>query len=252
MITALIVDDEPHARRYLKEILKSESDVVVIGECKNGQEALNFIKNKVPNIIFLDVQMPGMTGIEVASKIKNTEAFVIFTTAYDQYALKAFEVNALDYLLKPFEEKRFQEVLQKAIQTIGRTQQAAFSGKFMQLYRDYNQSLSPHITSFEIKEKGVVRDIKTSDVFCIESSAVYVMLHLNDGSVLYRAALNLLEEQLPTNFIRVHRTFIINIEYIESYKYLNNNTYSFTLKNGLVVISSRRYKDPISKVLSDL
>lgn len=251
MVTALIVDDEPNARRYLKGILKSESEVVVIGECKNGQEALNFIKNKVPDIIFLDVQMPGMTGIEVASKIKNTGAFVIFTTAYDQYALKAFEVNALDYILKPFEEKRFQEVLQKAMLTINRTQQATFSDKFMQLYKDYNQSLSPHITSFDIKEKGIVKTVQTSNVYCIESSSVYAMLHLEEGSVLYRTALNLLEEQLPTNFIRVHRTFIINIEYLESYKYLNNNTYSFTLKNGLVVISSRRYRDAISRTLSD-
>jgi len=92
---------------------------MVIGECKNGQEALNFIKNKVPNIVFLDLQMPGMTGIEIASKIKNTEAFVVFTSAYDQYALKAFE------------EKRFQEVLQKAMLTISRTQQALFSDTFV-------------------------------------------------------------------------------------------------------------------------
>lgn len=251
MITALIVDDEPNARRYLKEILKNESEVIVIGECKNGQEALNFIKNKVPDIVFLDVQMPGMTGIEVASKIKNTTAFVIFTTAYDQYALKAFEVNALDYILKPFEEKRFQEVLQKAMLTISRAQQSTFNDKFMQLYKDYNQSLSPHITSFDIKEKGIVRSIKTSDVFCIESSSVYAMLHLEKGSALYRTSLNLLEEQLPTNFIRVHRTFIINTDCIESFKYLNNSTYSFSLKNGLVVISSRRYRDAISRILSD-
>mgnify|MGYP000302479277 FL=1 len=250
MITALIVDDEPHARRYLKELLKSESEVMVIGECKNGQEALNFIKNKVPNIVFLDVQMPGMTGIEVASKIKNTEAFVVFTTAYDQYALKAFEVNALDYLLKPFEEKRFQEVLQKAMLTISRTKQALFSDKFVQLYKDYNQSLSPHITSFQIKDKGIVKEYKTSDVFCIEASSVYAMLHLKEGTALYRTALNLLEEQLPTNFIRVHRTFIVNIDYIESFKYLNNSTYSFTLKNGLVIISSRSYKDAIARILS--
>jgi two-component system, LytTR family, response regulator len=251
MITALIVDDEPHARRYLKELLKSESEVMVIGECKNGQETLNFIKNKVPNIVFLDVQMPGMTGIEVASKIKNTVAFVVFTTAYDQYALKAFEVNALDYLLKPFEEKRFQEVLQKAMLTISRTQQALFSDKFVQLYKDYNQSLSPHITSFEIKEKGIVKEFKISDVFCIEASSVYAMLHLKEGTVLYRTALNLLEEQLPTNFIRVHRTFIVNIDCIESFKYLNNSTYSFTLKNGLIVISSRSYKDAIARILSN-
>ncbi len=155
---------------------------MVIGECKNGQEALNFIKNKVPNIVFLDLQMPGMTGIEIASKIKNTEAFVVFTSAYDQYALKAFE------------EKRFQEVLQKAMLTISRTQQALLSDTFVQLYKDYNQSLSPHITSFEIKEKGIVKEYKTSEVFCIEASSVYAILHLKEATVLYRSALNLLEE----------------------------------------------------------
>lgn len=245
-LSILIADDEPHARRYIKELLSDDNDVEVIYECKNGQEVLNFLKNKVPNIIFLDINMPGLTGVEVAFKIKSLESLIIFSTAYDQYALKAFEVEAFDYLLKPYDKKRFMEVLHRAKSTVERFQQADFSEKFVNLYKEYNQSIEPHLTEFVIKEKGIERVIHTSQVLYIEASTVYAVLHLDNGKVLYRAALNLLEQQLPPNFMRIHRSYIINKSFIKSSKYLNNSTYMITMENDDVIISSRKYKGILS------
>lgn len=248
MITVLIVDDEPHARRYVKSLLQKDTEIAILGECKNGREALAFIKSKKPDIILLDIQMPGITGVEVAEQIKNTNSVVIFTTAYDQYALKAFEVEALNYLLKPFDEQRFFEVIDKAKEVIERNQQLQFSEKILDLYTNFKQSQSPHLTEFEIKENGLSRFIKVNDILLLEARAVYIILHLANDAVLYRTTLNELETQLPVNFIRIHRSFIINKDFVSTFKYLNNNTFSFTLSNEKEVVSSRSYKKNILAV----
>lgn len=247
----LIVDDEPHARRYLRDLLIKDSEIEVIGECKNGREALSFLKNITPDIIFLDIQMPGITGMEVASELKSGNALVIFTTAYDQYALKAFEAEALDYLLKPFDEQRFFEVLNRAKDILERDQQAQFSEKMMNIYNDYRQSLSPHLVEFIIKQKGLELAIKVNDVVTIESSSVYVILHTMAESSLYRTAMHLLEQQLPPNFVRIHRAYIINTDHVLESKYLNNNTFSFEMSNGKNVVSSRAYKLAITNFIND-
>lgn len=246
-LSVLVVDDEPHARRYIKGLLAKDSDVAMIYECKNGQEMLNFLKNKEPNIIFLDINMPELTGIEVASQLEMVETLIIFSTAYDKYALKAFEVKAFDYLLKPYSDERFFDVFNRAKSTIERFKQATFSEKFVTLYQEYNQKLSPHLTDFVIKEKGFEKSINVEQVLYIEASSVYAVLHLKDKVVLYRAALNLLDQQLPSNFIRVHRSYIVNKDYLKKVKYLNNSTYLITIENDDAIISSRNYRDIISK-----
>jgi len=244
-LSVLTADDEPHARRYIKKLLAQDDDIEVIYECKNGREVLNFLKTKVPSIIFLDINMPGISGVEVAARLKETASIIIFSTAYDQYALKAFEVEAFDYLLKPFDSKRFYDVLQRAKLTVERVQKASFSDKLTGLYTEYHQSMTPHVTEFVVKEKGFERSIHIDEVLYVEASAVYAVLHLEKGNVLYRAALNLLEQQLPANFMRIHRSYIINCDFIASSKYLNNSTYLITMKNEAVIISSRKYKDSI-------
>jgi two-component system LytT family response regulator len=249
-LSVLVVDDEPHARRHIKGLISKDEDVEVIHECKNGKEVLNFLKHQIPSIIFLDINMPGITGIEVAAQLKTVNSLIIFSTAYDEYALKAFELEAFDYLLKPFEDDRFFEVLRRAKNEVEIKQQAEFGQKFTSLYKEYNNTLSPHLTEFNIKEKGIENKIHVEDIFYIEASTIYAVLHLKDKKVLYRAALNLLEQQLPSNFIRVHRSFIINQNFIKDNKYLNNSTFLITLSNDDVIISSRKYKDRISKMLS--
>lgn len=250
-LSILTADDEPHARRHITQLLSKDDDVEVIYECKNGTEVLNFLSTKEPDIIFLDINMPGISGIEVASKLKSTNSLIIFSTAYDEYALKAFELEAFDYLLKPFGEKRFKEVLNRAKLAIEKTRQATFSQKFADLYKDYNQTIAPHLTKFIIKEKGFEKTIKVNEILYLEASAVYAILHINTKKVLYRASLNLLEQQLPPNFIRVHRSYIINENFIKSCKYLNNSTYMIIMKNEDKIISSRKYKDLISKKVNN-
>lgn len=247
-LSVLLVDDGPHARRYLKQLLAQDDEIEVINECKNGQEVLNFLKTKEPHIIFLDINMPGISGVEVAERLKSTSSLIIFSTAYDQYALKAFEVEAFDYLVKPFGEERFFSVLNRAKEVVHKLQQASFSEQFADLYKAYNQTLSPHLTEFVIKEKGFEKKVGIHEILYIEASGIYAVLHQKESKFLYRTALNLLEQQLPPNFIRVHRTFIINTDFIASMKYLNNNTYSITMKNGDVIISSRKYKSLLSKI----
>lgn len=249
-LSVLIVDDEPHARRHLKNLLSKDADVDTIYECKNGKEVLNFLNNKVPNVIFLDINMPGLNGVEVASKLKNVDTLIVFSTAYDQYALKAFELEAFDYLLKPFENTRFYDVLNRVKAAVEKNHQAQFSEKFATLYKAYNNEIMPHLTEFVIKEKGFEHRISVSDILYLETSSIYVELHLQDKTVLYRSAMNLLEQQLSSIFVRVHRSFIINSEFVESVKYLNNSTYKFTMTNGDVIVSSRKYKTLIAEHFS--
>jgi two-component system LytT family response regulator len=247
-LAILLVDDEPHARRYLRELLTQDEDVEVIHECKNGQEVLNFLKTKEPHIIFLDINMPGISGVEVAEQLKSTSSLIVFSTAYDQYALKAFEVAAFDYLVKPYGEERFFNVLNRAKELVNTQQQASFSQKFADLYKAYNQTLSPHLTEFVLKEKGFEKKIGVQEICYIEASGIYAVLHLENETMLYRAALNLLEEQLPPNFLRVHRAFIINTDWIASIKYLNNSTYRIVMQNQEVIVSSRKYKEVLSQL----
>lgn len=246
-LSVLVVDDEPHARRHIKSLLIKDVDVEVVYECKNGREVISFIKNKEPSIIFLDINMPGLTGVEVASELKGKSSLIIFSTAYDQYALKAFELEAFDYLLKPFEERRFYDVLERAKRTIEKNHQALLSEKFAGLYKEYNDAVAPHVTKFTINDKGFDRVVHVDEVLFIEANSIYAELHLQEKKLLYRTSLNLLEQQLPPNFIRVHRSFIINKDFVKKIKYLNNSTYSMTMTNEAVIISSRKYKDSISK-----
>lgn len=246
-LAVLIADDEPHARRYIKKLLSKDGDVEIIYECKNGSEVLNFLATKVPDILFLDINMPGVSGIEVASKLKTTNSLIVFSTAYDQYALQAYELEAFDYLLKPYGTHRFNEVLRRVKLTIEKERQAAFGKKFAELYKGYSELDTPHLNEFIIKEKGFEKTIKVKEIFYIEANTIYAVLHIESRKVLYRASLNLLEQQLPPNFLRVHRSYILNLDFIRSCKYLNNSTFMITMKNDHKILSSRKYKESISK-----
>lgn len=250
-ISVLIADDEPHARRYIKGLLDQEAEVGVVHQCKNGKQVVEFLKHQEPDLIFLDINMPGLSGVEVAKKIKATNSLIVFSTAYDEYALQAFELKAFDYLLKPFDRPRFKDVLQSAFDAIETKKQAQFGQKFERLFDEYKQTLSPHLSSITLKEKGFTTEIKIDEILYIEASSVYVILHLKGTSKLYRVSLNLLEQQLPYHFLRIHRSFIINTSHVASVRYLNNSTYQFEMPNGDKLTSSRRYKDAISGTYSD-
>ncbi len=248
--TVLVVDDEPHARRFLSTLLEKDKSMHLLAECSNGREAINFCKTQTPDIIFLDIQMPGMTGMDVAYQLRKTDSLIIFSTAYDQYAIQAFEVEALDYLIKPFTNKRFEEVLARAKKMIEMNQRNVFSQRVERLYKSYNQSSSPKITEIVILNKGLEDRIPVTDILYIESSSVYVIIHTKRKQYIYRIALETLSSQLPKNFIRIHRSFIINSNFIAKSKYLNNNTFSFQMINEKVLKSSRTYKKMIADFLS--
>jgi len=248
--TVLVVDDEPHARRFLSTLLEKNEAFHLLSECTNGREAINFCKTQTPDIIFLDIQMPGMTGMEVAYQLRKTDSLVIFSTAYDQYAIQAFEVEALDYLIKPFTDKRFNEVLNRAKEMIELNQRKVFSDRVERLFKTFNRSSSPSLTEIVILNKGLEEIIPVTDILYIESSSVYVIIHTKWKQFIYRTTLELLTSQLPKEFIRIHRSYIVNDTFVRKSRYLNNNTFSFEMVNDKVLKSSRTYKKAIAAFLS--
>ncbi len=248
--TVLIADDEPHARRYLKDSLMSDPAIELIGECSNGNEVLNFVKNHTPDILFLDIQMPGISGIDVAKKLKSGPVIIVFSTAYDQYAIKAFETAALDYLLKPYTAKRLKDVLARAKDFKDQTRKAEFNDRMENLFKAYSKSSQACMKSLTIKEKGLEYDVSLNDVLFLESSSVYIIIHTHSRQYLYRTTLELLVKQLPSDFVRIHRSYIVNMDHVTGHQYLNNSTFSLLMVNGKELVSSRSYKDKLGRLFT--
>ncbi|MEO9967403.1 MAG: LytTR family DNA-binding domain-containing protein [Reichenbachiella sp.] len=250
-LTCILVDDEPHARRYLSELLKADGEIEVQGEFRNGNEALRYLTGTAPDLIFLDIHMPGIDGMSLAKLLKGKKSLVVFTTAYNHHAVEAFEVEALDYLLKPFNQERFSHVIERAKERISTSQQADLNLKVKQLINDFESNKSPHLTALEFKERGLYKKIDVQDVVCFEANSVYVKVHTSTGSPLYRTSLNLLEQQLPAGqFVRIHRSLIINRDQMLRFQYLNNNTFRFVMSNDQELVSSRSYYSQINLALT--
>jgi two-component system, LytTR family, response regulator len=250
-IKTIIVDDEPHARRYLSELLIKDDEIEILALLKNGREAIDFLSNNKVDLVFLDIHMPGVNGLEVMKRLpESNKPLVIFTTAYDQYAITAFESEALDYLLKPFDIQRLNKSLIKIKRQLKLHEKSTLHEKISQLYENFQDSKSPFITEFILKEKGFEKTIKCKDILWIASSSVYVELNTTTANHLYRVTLNELESQLPEAFMRIHRSLIVNLDKIVKTKYLGNNTYELNMQNGATLISSRSYKSKIMERLS--
>lgn len=218
---AVIVDDEQPARVIIAHYLAAFPNIEVIGECANGFEALKMIKETSPDILFLDVQMPKVTGIELLEVIENAPA-VIFTTAYDQYALKAFELNAIDYLLKPFSKDRFNAAVNKVIEKVNTGQSLPINGVDA-LFSNPSEKL----TRIVVKNGSNITVIPISDIYFIEAQEDYVMIHSNKGRSMKNQTMTYLEQHLPQNqFIRIHRSYIVNIEKIEKLEPYDKDTYT--------------------------
>ncbi|MEO1050405.1 MAG: LytTR family DNA-binding domain-containing protein [Bacteroidota bacterium] len=253
IIKAVVVDDEILARKRIMTLLENHDDVKVIGQCRNGTEAVETIRQKEPDLVFLDIQMPDIDGFEVISKLKMSSLpHFIFATAFDHFALKAFEVHALDYLLKPFDGERFEEALQLAKEQIQLRQESVFNQKLVQMIKSHQRNDDSYLSSFVIKDRGREFDIECEDIFYLEANGNYVVLRTDKVKHLYRSTMNTLEEQLnPEDFIRVHRSFILNKRYIKGCRYMNNNEYKFSIKNGANVLSGRAYKEAIIEYLKE-
>jgi two-component system LytT family response regulator len=236
-IRALIVDDEPLARSNIAILLRNNSDVEVMGECGSGAEAIGEIRVAKPDLLFLDVQMPECDGFDVLEMLgSDLPLAVIFVTAYDQYALRAFEAGALDYLLKPFDSTRFQLALTRAKQRIRSSSGEGSRGR------------KPE--RLVVKNAGEVCFIRISEIDWIEASDYYACLHVAARRHLLRRSLAELEGELDPNlFCRVHRSSIVNLDRVRSLKLREDGEYEVVLENGARVRLSRRYRKQLEERL---
>ncbi len=249
LIRTLIVDDEYLARERLKKLLEDYPEMRIVAESRNGEEALIDILNKSPHLIFLDVQMPRLNGIEVIQKLQKEGVslpLIVFTTAYDEYALKAFDTNAIDYLLKPFEKERFKQTIEKIKEQRQLRQSHDLNNKMMKLMKSFNAASSEFRLQFIIKEKGRDFYINIEDILYLKADGNYLQLVTSGKTWLYRATMHQIENELDTrDFLRIHRSILINLQHLSGYQYLNNNEYKFKLTNGEMLLSSRSYKQAI-------
>jgi two-component system LytT family response regulator len=246
MIRTLIVDDEPLARRKIREFLKDDREIDVVGECGTGPQAVSAVRNATPDLLFLDVQMPGMDGFAVLDELRQERLpFVIFVTAYDKYAVRAFEVRALDYLLKPFHRERFARATERAKAQIGNRHQDLTTQ-----IRDLIQELRPQTRYLErviVKTGGTVFFLKTDEIDWISAEENYVRLHCGKASYLLREKISALEAQLdPARFRRIHRSTIVNMDRIQKLHPHSHGDCQVVLLDGTELILSRGYRDRLT------
>ena len=247
-IRTLIVDDEPLARERIREMLGCDADVEVVGECRNGREAVASVKKFAPDILFLDVQMPGMDGFAVLKALRNEPRlpFVIFVTAYDQYAVRAFEVNALDYILKPFRRQRFEQTLTRVKQQLCSASSDNLGQRTLALLQSL-EAKSNYLDRLTIKSQGKVFFVKVEEIDWIESEDNYLRLHLGKQSHLLRGTLTSLEAQLdPRKLVRIHRRVIVNLDRIKELTPWFNRDYHVVLHDGTELTLSRGYRQRLS------
>ncbi len=248
-ITALIVDDEPLAREKIRRLLRSENDIRIVGEAMSGAEAVELIESRKPDLVFLDIQMPEMNGFEVLQSIENEKMpAVIFVTAYDKYAIKAFEIHALDYLLKPFDSERLQSALNRVREYLEARNHGSLDEKLLSLLSDLKAERD-YPERFVLKNAGRVFFIKTSDIDWIEAAGNYVKLHTGKDAHLLRETMNKTEAKLnPEKFLRIHRSSLVNIDRIKELNPLFNGDYTVIMQDKTELTLSRNYHDRLREL----
>lgn len=248
-IRTLIVDDEPLARRNLRVLLEKDPQIEIIEECRNGREAVKAINTLSPDLIFLDIQMPEMDGFDVLAHVgpEHIQA-IIFVTAFDQYALKAFDVHALDYLLKPFDDERFSHALRRAKAQIEAHEINRLSKRLLALLEERESELKvdqkSYLTRLMIKDSGRVRLLKVDDVDFVEADGNYAKLHVGRATHLLREKMNDLEGRLdPARFVRIHRSIIVNLDRIKEMHPHFNGDYIVVLEDGRQLRMSRTRRE---------
>lgn len=256
-IRALIVDDEPVARRGIRLSLQGEKDVEIIGECGDGREAVAVIREQQPDLVFLDVQMPLLDGFGVVEALgtENLPA-IVFVTAYDEHAIRAFEAGALDYLLKPFERERFQKTLARARRQIQSPNSDDFNRRLDALLQNFTagrrgggEQVQP-LERIAIKEAGRIFFLGVSQIDWIEAQGNYVQLHSGRESHLLRETMDGIEAKLDaTRFLRIRRSTLVRTERIKELQPLFNGEYRIVLQDGTQLSSSRRYRKNLDALL---
>ncbi len=247
-IRTLIVDDEPLARDRLRHLLQSAPQVDLVGECADGQQALAAIDEKKPDLVFLDIQMPEMDGFDVLEAIQSEpRPFIVFVTAYDKFAVRAFEVHAVDYLLKPFDRERFQQALARALEQVQHRsagqpeRQAALLAEVKPAPRNPDR--------LPVKSGGRVLLVKVSEIDWIKAAHNYVELHEHAQTHLLRETLGTLEQRLPVEkFVRISRSVIVNVERVKELQPLFWGEYAVVLQDGTKLTLSRRYRHKLPQL----
>jgi two-component system, LytTR family, response regulator len=249
-IRALIIDDELLARKLIRRLLAGEEGIEVVGECADGHEAVSTIAKVLPDLIFLDVQMPELGGFEVLAQIDPAHMpVVIFVTAYDKFALKAFEANAIDYLLKPLDDERFGQALQRARTYLNGKGTGAVRDRLIGLIHQ----LPPQtklLSRLAVKADGRVVFLKVAEIDWIEATGNYLALHVGKESYLLRGRLSEMEKKLSTDqFFRIHRSTIVNLDRVKEFRPLFKGEGMVVLKDGAQLAASRSYAQKLQEFL---
>lgn len=257
-IRTLIVDDEPAARAAIRTLLAGDPEVLVLGEYADGRSALGAIREHAPDLLFLDVQMPEMDGFTMLAQVDpNQLPVVVFVTAYDQYALRAFDAHALDYLLKPFDDDRFRQAVGRAKQQVRQGKLGALSQQLLALLDGTGPpaaTSTPHngqyLKRLVIKAGGRVTILGVRDIDWIEADGDYVKIHAGKVWHLLRETMKHLETQFdPARFVRIHRSTIVNVERIKELQPYFRGEYVVILHDGTSLKLSRGYKDHLEAAL---
>jgi two-component system LytT family response regulator len=252
-IRVLIVDDEPLARKRLRELLKDDSEIVIVGECANGAETLSATRELAPDLIFLDVQMPGIDGLAVSESLNGRGSpLVVFVTAYEQYAVRAFDAQAVDYLLKPFDRARFTRALGRAKERLREKDRDDVNRRILGLLSEIKDK-PQYLDRLVIKNNDRVFVLKTDEIDWIEAEGNYVRIHFGKQSSLMRETLTRLAEQLdPRKFPRIHRSRLVNIDHIQELQPWSHRDWRIILRSGAELRLSRNFRDRLHQLLGKL
>ncbi len=244
-IRAFVVDDEPPARRRLVELLEREPDIEVGGTFAAGAEALAAIAKEPPDLLFLDVQMPGLDGFQLLDRVEpDRRPIIVFVTAYDAYALKAFEVRALDYLLKPFSDERFDATLARARERVRSREREALGEKVLAIVGAPHAR--PYVSRLAVRNRGQVRFLEVGDVEWIEAAGVYATIHEGGREHLVRESLAALEARLdPARFARIHRSAIVALDRVIELRLDDRGGCRVVLRDGTLLPLSRQKREEL-------
>lgn len=250
-IKVLIVDDEPLARRGICQLLESETDFEIVGEAGNGREAVSAVEKLAPGLVFLDIQMPLLDGFSFVEKIgaRNLPE-IVFVTAFDEHAIRAFEIHALDYLLKPIDPERFRKTLNRVRSSVSPGENESLENKLADLIKNLKPAAENYLERIAVKENERIRFLNVAEIDRISSQGNYIELHSRGEKFLVRETMDGIEKKInPREFLRIRRSTIVRIEQIKELYPLFNGEFEVVLKNGARLITSRRYRQNLDALL---